>query len=69
MASPTPARAPRASIVRFLFSAMVRLLGARNLRTDRFGTLAAILGVAMGTATVSVVLILDVNTVRVESAS
>jgi len=70
MATPAqPPRTPRASILRFIFSAMVQLLGARNLRTDRFGTLAAILGVAMGTATVSVVVILDVNTVRAESAS
>jgi putative ABC transport system permease protein len=69
--APTPRtpRTPRASLVVFLFSAMVRLLGARNLRADRFGTLAAILGVAMGTATVSVVVVLDVNTVNVESAS
>lgn len=62
-------RTPRASLVAFLFSAMVRLLGARNLRADRFGTVAAILGVAMGTATVSVVVVLDVNTVNAESAS
>ena len=62
-------RTPRASLVVFLFSAMVRLLGARNLRADRFGTIAAILGVAMGTATVSVVVVLDVNTVNAESAS
>ncbi|MEP7119847.1 MAG: FtsX-like permease family protein [Byssovorax sp.] len=60
---------PRASLVVFLFSALVRLLGARNLRADRFGTLAAILGVAMGTATVSVVVVLDVNTVNAEAAS
>jgi putative ABC transport system permease protein len=60
---------PRASLVVFLFSAMVRLLGARNLRADRFGTVAAILGVAMGTATVSVVVVLDVNTVNAEAAS
>jgi putative ABC transport system permease protein len=65
----TEDRAGRASLVRFLFSAMVRLLGTRNLRRDRFGTLAAILGVALGTATVSVVVILDVNTLTVESAS
>ena len=62
-------RTPRASLVVFLFSAMVRLLGARNLRADRFGTVAAILGVAMGTATVSVVVVLDVNTVNMEAAS
>jgi putative ABC transport system permease protein len=54
--------------MRVLFDAMVRLLSARNLRSDRFGTLAAILGVALGTATVNVVVILDVNTRHVESA-
>jgi putative ABC transport system permease protein len=52
---------------RLLFDAMVRLLCARNLLGDRFGTFAAILGVALGTATVDVVLILDVNTVQMES--
>jgi putative ABC transport system permease protein len=46
---------------------MVRLLAARNLWSDRFGTFAAVLGVALGTATVDVVLILDVNTVAAES--
>jgi putative ABC transport system permease protein len=46
---------------------LVRLLCARNLLRDRFGTLAAIVGVALGTATVDVVVALDVNTVTVES--
>ncbi len=41
----------------------------RNLRSDRFGTLAAILGVGLGVATVDVVLILDVTTQRVEAAT
>jgi putative ABC transport system permease protein len=52
-----------------IFDRMVRVLAARNLWSDRFGTLAAILGVALGTATVNVVLVLDVNTVRVESGA
>jgi len=42
-------------------------LATRNLRTDRFTTICAILGVALGTATVNTVLILDVNTQAVES--
>ena len=54
-------------LFRLLSDAMVRLLAARNLLGDRFGTFAAILGVALGTATVDVVLILDVNTLRVEA--
>ena len=54
-------------ILRYLLDAMVRLLAARNLWSDRFGTFAAILGVALGTATVDVVVILDVNTVSVEA--
>jgi putative ABC transport system permease protein len=56
-------------LFRLLFDAFVRLLSWRNLSGDRFGTLAAILGVALGTATVDVVLVLDVNTVAVESSS
>jgi len=44
------------SLLRLLFDALVRLLSARNLRSDRFDTFAAILGVALGTATVDVVL-------------
>lgn len=54
-------------LFRLLFDPLVRLLCARNLRRDRFGTLAAILGVALGTATVDVVVALDVNTLTVES--
>jgi putative ABC transport system permease protein len=54
-------------VLRHLLGAMVRLLALRNLRSDLFGTFAAILGVALGTATVDVVLVLDVNTVAVES--
>jgi putative ABC transport system permease protein len=57
------------AFVRLLFDALVRVLSARNLRADRFGTMAAILGVALGAATVNVVVILDVNTERVEAAS
>jgi putative ABC transport system permease protein len=56
-------------LFRLLFDAFVRLLSWRNLSGDRFGTLAAILGVALGTATVDVVLVLDVNTVAVESSN
>ncbi len=56
-------------LLRLLFDPLVRLLCARNLRRDRFGTWAAILGVALGTATVSVVVVLDVNTVQVEAGA
>ena len=52
-----------------LFDPFVRLMCARNLRRDRFGTYAAILGVALGTATVDVVVALDENTVTVESGN
>jgi len=44
------------------FRGLVARLAVRNLRSDWFGTLAAVLGVALGTATVSVVYTLDVNT-------
>ncbi len=54
-------------LVRLLVDPLVRLLAGRNLRSDRFGTLAAILGVALGTATVDVVVALDVNTVTLEA--
>ena len=47
--------------------AFVLKLAARNLRSDWFATLAAVLGVALGTATVSVVLTLDVSTQRREA--
>ena len=47
---------------------LARKLAPRNLLADRFGTLCAIIGVALGTATVNTVLILDVNTRRVESS-
>ena len=57
----------RSLLVSHLFDALVRLLAWRNLRGDRFGTLAAILGVALGAATVNVVLVLDVNTMKVEA--
>lgn len=43
----------------------VAKLASRNLRSDWFGTLCAIIGVALGTATVSVVLTIDVNTAPV----
>ena len=56
-------------LLRLLFDPLVRLLCARNLRSDRFGTWAAILGVALGTATVDVVVALDVNTVQAESGN
>jgi len=56
-------------LLRLLFDPLVRLLCARNLRSDRFGTIAAILGVALGTATVDVVVALDVNTMRVEAGN
>ena len=36
-----------------------RFLATRNLNTDRFATLCMVLGVALGTATVNVVLSLD----------
>lgn len=47
---------------------MLARLAVRNLKTDRFGTLCSILAVALGTATVNVVLTLDVNTRSRESA-
>ncbi|MGK4001171.1 ABC transporter permease [Sorangium sp. So ce1036] len=56
-------------LLRALFQPLVRLLALRNLRADRFGALAAVLGVALGTATVNVVLILDVGTRAVEAKS
>ena len=52
-----------------LFGRFAALLSAKNLRSDRFGTWAAILGVALGTATVNVVLVLDTNTRAVEQRS
>lgn len=45
-----------------MFSGLVPRLALRNLRSDWFATLCAVLGVALGTATVNVVLTLDVNT-------
>lgn len=56
-------------LLRALFGLFAALLSARNLRADRFGTWAAILGVALGTATVNVVLVLDANTAAVEAGS
>ena len=47
--------------------ALIRKLAIRNLWTDKFATICAILGVALGTATVNVVLILDESTQRVEA--
>lgn len=58
-----------AARVRALFGAFAALLAARNLRADRFGTFAAILGVALGAATVNVVLVLDTNTRALEARS
>lgn len=46
---------------------LIRKIAPRNLRSDWFGTLCAIIGVALGTATVNVVLVLDQNTRAVES--
>jgi len=42
-------------------------LARKNLLSDRFATVCMVLGVALGTATVNVVLALDSNTRRVES--
>lgn len=58
-----------AAFVRALFGRFAALLAARNLRADRFGTFAAILGVALGAATVNVVLVLDTNTRAREAGS
>jgi putative ABC transport system permease protein len=46
---------------------LIGRLARRNLASDAFGTLCAIVGVALGTATVDTVLIIDVNT-RVHEA-
>ncbi|WP_438016496.1 FtsX-like permease family protein [Sorangium sp. So ce315] len=56
-------------LLRALFQPLVRMLALRNLRADRFGAMAALLGVALGAATVNVVLILDVGTLAVEAKS
>ncbi|WP_437778664.1 FtsX-like permease family protein [Sorangium sp. So ce1097] len=56
-------------LLRALFQPLVRMLALRNLRADRFGAMAALLGVALGAATVNVVLILDVGTRAVEAKS
>lgn len=48
---------------------LVLKLALRNLRSDWFATLSAVIGVALGTVTVNVVLTLDVNTRKVESYS
>jgi putative ABC transport system permease protein len=42
-------------------------LARKNLRSDRFATACMVLGVALGTATVNVVLALDMNTRTVEA--
>lgn len=63
----TRERSAVTSLPRLIVDAMARLLAGRNLRSDRFGTLAAIAGVAIGAATVGTVVILDVNTTRVEA--
>jgi putative ABC transport system permease protein len=47
--------------------ALIRKIAPRNLRSDWFGTMCAIIGVALGTATVNVVLVLDMNTRAVEA--
>lgn len=46
---------------------LVTKLALRNLRSDWFATLCAIIGVALGSATVNVVLTLDLNTRAQES--
>ncbi|MCA9672772.1 MAG: ABC transporter permease [Myxococcales bacterium] len=48
---------------------LTRFLAARQLRSDRFGTIAAILGVALGVATVNAVVVLDESTSRVEAGN
>lgn len=63
----TPLRRDTAPVFRSL--RLVIKLASRNLRSDWFATLSAIIGVALGTATVNVVLTLDVNTRKVESYS
>lgn len=58
-----------AGFLRALFGRFAAMLAARSLRADRFGTLAAILGVALGAATVNVVLVLDTSTRAIEARS
>ncbi len=48
---------------------LARFLSWKNLRSDRFATACMVLGVALGTATVNVVLTLNVNTRRVEAGN
>lgn len=48
---------------------LARFLSPKNLRADRFATLCMVLGVALGTATVNVVLALDANTRQREASS
>lgn len=48
---------------------LARFLAPKNLRADRFASLCMVLGVALGTATVNVVLALDLNTRQVEAPS
>jgi putative ABC transport system permease protein len=57
------------SLLASLVSAFARVLARRGLFADKFATFAAIASVALGTATVSVVVALDVNTVEIERAS
>ena len=52
-----------------MFRQLILRLAVRNLRSDWFGTLCAVLGVALGTATVDVVLTLDHNTQVFESGN
>lgn len=52
-----------------MFRRLILPLALRNLRSDWFGTLCAVIGVALGTATVDVVLILDLNTRAHEAGS
>lgn len=47
---------------------LVLLLALRNLRSDWFGTLCAVFGVALGIATVDIVLTIDLNTRSAESS-
>ncbi|MBK8258293.1 MAG: ABC transporter permease [Polyangiaceae bacterium] len=57
------------TFLRALFERFAVLIAWRSLRADRFGTFAAIVGVALGAATVNVVLVLDTNTRVIESRS
>jgi putative ABC transport system permease protein len=59
---------PRGLVFHVLFDRFVRVIAWKNLRADRFGTLAALFGVALGVATVNLILILDASTSLEEAA-